>query len=278
MTENDTEKININVTQKQECFSGNHAFLSVGEIIGPGMQRTIFEDTTENHNKVMLNLLAAGGALDVKIRTRGENCDRVISATIPANSIRTFQVEDFKSLEVANNSGANVLFVFNIFKHFCICCNDEGCCEKNCKNECTNDEYNECDKKDTGKAQCFVGNDPAFALGQTVPNNTINRPLFENFTKNHIKIGFTVSSSEPILITIRYREDKDCNRPITISIPANGTRAFQIEDYKSVEVSNSSGANAGVGIVFQNTICICCKDRKHKKCRVDENKCICEHA
>ncbi|MBA9026264.1 hypothetical protein [Peribacillus huizhouensis] len=264
MAENNTEKINIDVTQKQECFSGNHTFFSGFENIGNNTSRTVFEDNTKNHNKVTLVLVSNGGALDIKIKTRGKNCDRVISAIVPATSVRNFLVEDFKSLEVSNNSGVVISFQFGILKEFCICCNDE----------CS---YGDCHKKDQNKnnenAQCFVGNEDFFFF-QPIPGNTLNLPLFENFTKNHSKTNFIIAVTNPIQVIIRTRGEKDCDRPIIATIPTGGTRAFQIEDFKSLEVSNDSAIPSSFTITVQNSICICCKDGKHKKL---EDECESEH-
>ncbi|SCC22595.1 hypothetical protein GA0061096_3223 [Fictibacillus enclensis] len=85
----------------------------------------------------------------------------------------------------------------------------------------------------------------------------VTRPVFEDFTCNHNKILFVIRSDQPLSISIRSRGS--CN-PIQEII--SNQRAFQVEDFESLEITNIGNSPAGVQIDIEKTFCICCKENK----------------
>ncbi|MBA9026268.1 exosporium protein D [Peribacillus huizhouensis] len=115
------------------------------------------------------------------------------------------------------------------------------------------------------KEQCSVETHQSTIPGFTLPANTVNLPIFEDFTKNHNKtyLQLTVGQGPPVEVIIRTRGKKDCDRPITATMPQTTTRAFQVEDFESLVVSNTGGTANSIGVTIIKTFCICCKDKKH---------------
>jgi len=90
--------------------------------------------------------------------------------------------------------------------------------------------------------------------------------VFEDETCNHNKTLITVTSVTPtdvqtdaqtVQVTI---QTKGCDPPLIAVITPFNTRAFQIEDFESLTLTNLSTLPAEVEYSIQKTFCICCAD------------------
>ncbi|MBA9026269.1 hypothetical protein [Peribacillus huizhouensis] len=149
----------------------------------------------------------------------------------------------------------------------------------NKKDHCKKDDRKDRNKKEEEKEievslkqQCTVQNHNFTTGDIPVPANATNLVIFEDFTKNHNKtfLALTAGNNAGVQVTITTREKKHkkdcCHRPITETIPAGGTRVFQVEDFKRLTVSNPTNNATTLRATIQKSFCICCKadqDKKH---------------
>jgi hypothetical protein len=116
-----------------------------------------------------------------------------------------------------------------------------------------------------GSGTNLTGNIP---LTIAVPASATDVNVFEDFTKNHNKTLLQLSAvTTGLIVSIFTRGSR---MPISATIPAGSTRAFQVEDFERLTVSNPSPTTAGTLNVFiQKTFCIGCKEQNknhNKKC------------
>ncbi|ENQ3105929.1 hypothetical protein SAMN04488168_11343 [Bacillus sp. 491mf] len=127
------------------------------------------------------------------------------------------------------------------------------------------DKFNEESLKDESNTpNCFVEN---HIIGSTnspvlvlVPGDTSHQPVLQDFTSNHNKTLLQLTSASlqgedplPLAVTIIT---KSPHNPIT-AIITESTRIFHVENFKSLSVSNTNSAQAGLNIFIQETFCIC---------------------
>ncbi|WP_051404973.1 hypothetical protein [Bacillus cihuensis] len=121
-------------------------------------------------------------------------------------------------------------------------------------------------KKEEKKAHCFVSTHGAAGfetLNFSLPANTTTT-VFEDFTKNHNKTFITLQPNYDITVTIKTRKKHDCHKTIHETVPANGLKVFQVEDFKELVIK--TGANeTNIYLGIQKTFCICCKDENNEK-------------
>ncbi|TXR76958.1 exosporium protein D [Bacillus sp. AR8-1] len=105
--------------------------------IGSNTSKTAFEDFTNNHNEslIQISVLNLFGAIEVTIQTRNSHIP--ITAKLESPETRIFQIEDFQSLTLTNNSLDDQIIDIFIQKTFCIYCNNRNnsCDEYYCKCE-----------------------------------------------------------------------------------------------------------------------------------------------
>ncbi|MFE3893381.1 exosporium protein D [Priestia sp. YIM B13446] len=109
----------------------------------------------------------------------------------------------------------------------------------------------------------LTGNVP---LTIAVPANATDVNVFEDFTKNHNKTLLQLSAvTTGLTVSIFIRGSR---MPISATIPAGATRAFQVENFERLTVSNPSPTTEGTLLVFiQKTFCMGCnnQNKKHNK-------------
>jgi len=250
--------------KKDNCLIETHTVAGSNRpldiIVPANTSRVVFEDSTNNHNKTLLQFHVPGTSAPIVVTIRTRNSRRPITATIATGETRILQVENFESLTVTNNTNTSSNIGIFIQKTFCICCNDH------------NDYYKEQSRSLNQKDNCFIethtiagsgppstGNVP---LDIIVPPNT-SRAVFEDFTSNHNKTLLQVSvpnDSGSIEVTIRTRGS---SRPIIATIVPNEIRIFQVEDFQSLTLTNNSDAFDFIDIFIQKTFCICCNDQNN---------------
>ncbi|GAB1763139.1 exosporium protein D [Priestia sp. SB1] len=117
-----------------------------------------------------------------------------------------------------------------------------------------------------GSGTNLTGNIP---LTIAVPANAIDVTVFEDFTRNHNKTLLQLSAAATgvgvatgLTVSIFVRGSR---LPISATIPAGSTRAFQVENFEKLTVSNPSATTAGTLNVFiQKTFCIGCNSQNKK--------------
>ncbi|PFB71599.1 exosporium protein D [Bacillus anthracis] len=250
--------------QKNNCFiethtvAGSNRMLDI--IVPANTSRVVFEDSTNNHNKTLLQFRVPGTSTPVVVTIRTRNSRILITATITTGETRILQVENFESLTVTNNTNINSDIGVFIQKTFCICCNDH------------NDYYKEQSRSLNQKGNCFIETHTIAASGTPstgnipltiiVPPNT-SRTVFEDFTSNHNKTLLQISvpnDSSSIEVTIRTRGS---SRPISATIVPNEIRIFQVEDFQNLTLTNNSDILDFIDIFIQKTFCICCNDQSN---------------
>ncbi|MCU5105638.1 exosporium protein D [Bacillus cereus] len=252
--------------QKDNCFIETHTLTGSNTTltftVPANTSRTIFEDFTNNHNKTLLEFrnLSTSQPMEVTIRTRKSRIP--ITVTIVAGETRGFQVEDFQSLTLTNNTNINSSISIFIQKTFCICCNNQ--------NDSPNKYYKEQSNSHYQKDNCFIETHTVAGSETTptenapltimVPSDTSRRVL-EDFTNNHNKTLLQISVPEdvfPIEVTIQTRKSPT---PIIATLATNETRVFQVEDFQSLTLTNNTDFLNFIEILIKKTFCICCNDR-----------------
>ncbi|ARJ22118.1 exosporium protein D [Bacillus sp. ISL-8] len=248
--------------KKENCFIETHTIagsnIPIDIVVPANTSRIVFEDSTNNHNKTLLQFHVPGTSAPIVITIRTRNARRPITATIATGETRIFQVENFEGLTVTNNTNTSSDIGIFIQKTFCICCDDQ------------NDYYAEQSHSLNQKSNCFIethtiagsgtsstGNVP---LDIIVPPNS-SRVVFEDLTINHNKTLLQISvpnDSGPIEVTIRTRIS---NTPIIATIVPNETRIFQVEDFQELTLTNNSDSFDFIDIFINKTFCICCNDQ-----------------
>lgn len=76
-------------------------------IVPANTSRVVFEDSTNNHNKTLLQFRVPGTSTPVVVTIRTRNSRIPITATITTGETRILQVENFESLTVTNNTNIN---------------------------------------------------------------------------------------------------------------------------------------------------------------------------
>ncbi|MEJ9227106.1 exosporium protein D [Priestia aryabhattai] len=112
-----------------------------------------------------------------------------------------------------------------------------------------------------GSGTNLTGNIP---LAIAVPANAVDVNVFEDFTKNHNKTLLQLSAvATGLTVSIFVRGSR---LPISATIPAGSTRAFQVENFERLTVSNPSATTAGTLNAFiQKTFCIGCNNQNKKR-------------
>jgi len=226
-------------------------------IFSGATNQVVFEDYTNNHNKTLLTLRSldttgsAAVPLTVTITTR--NPKKTIIETIPGARTRSFQVENLESITVANSAAINGTLGVLMQKTFCISCSGQA------------------DQIDTHT----IDGSETF-LEFPVSTRTTEQVVFQDYTCNHNKTLIQVRSAqlagEPNAVPLPIEINTRSGLEINVVIPALGTRAFQVEDFESLKVSNPGGEAFGqLSVLIQKTFCICCDgntslDCKNKRC------------
>lgn len=251
---------------KDNCFIETHTLTGSNTALNfnvpANTTRTAFEDSTNNHNKTLLDFRIPGTSqpIEVTIRTRSSRIP--ITVTIVAGETRGFQVEDFQSLTLTNNTNINSSIGIFIQKTFCICRNNQ--------NDSRNKYYKEQSNSHYQKDNCFIETHTVAGSGTTptenvpltiiVPPDT-SRRVFEDFTNNHNKTLLQISVPEdvfPIEVTIQTRKS---STPIIATLATNETRVFQVEDFQSLTLTNNTEFINFIEVLIKKTFCICRNDR-----------------
>ncbi|MGY0011358.1 exosporium protein D [Bacillus anthracis] len=251
---------------KDNCFIETHTLTGSNTALNfnvpANTTRTAFEDSTNNHNKTLLDFRIPGTSqpIEVTIRTRSSRIP--ITVTIVAGETRGFQVEDFQSLTLTNNTNINSSIGIFIQKTFCIFCNNQ--------NDSRNKYYKEQSNSHYQKDNCFIETHTVAGSGTTptenvpltiiVPPDT-SRRVFEDFTNNHNKTLLQISVPEdvfPIEVTIQTRKS---STPIIATLATNETRVFQVEDFQSLTLTNNTEFINFIEVLIKKTFCISCNDR-----------------
>ncbi|MGN4808840.1 exosporium protein D [Bacillus cereus group sp. MYBK108-2] len=252
--------------QKDNCFIETHTITGSNTALNfnvpANTTRTAFEDSTNNHNKTLLDFRIPGTSQPIEVTIRTRSSRLPITVTIVAGETRVFQVEDFHSLTLTNNTNINSNIGIFIQKTFCICCNNQ--------NDSRNKYYKEQSNSHYQKNNCFIETHTV-AGSETTP--TENEPLtiivppdtsrrvFEDFTNNHNKTLLQISvpgDAFPIEVTIQTRKS---STPITATLATNETRVFQVEDFQSLTLTNNTEFINFIEVLIKKTFCICCNDR-----------------
>ncbi|HHT7240281.1 MULTISPECIES: exosporium protein D [Bacillus] len=250
--------------QKENCFIETHTIagsnIPLDIIVPANTSRIVFEDSTNNHNKTLLQFHVSGTSAPIVVTIRIRNSHRPITATIATGETRILQVENFESLTLTNNTTTSSDIGIFIQKTFCICCSDR------------NDYYKEQSHSLNQKSNCFIETHTIAGSGTTstgnvpldiiVPPNT-SRAVFEDLTSNHNKTLLQISvpnDSGPIEVTIRTRSS---SIPIIATIVPNEIRIFQVEDFQILTLTNNSDTFDFIDIFIQKTFCICCNDQNN---------------
>lgn len=120
------------------------------------------------------------------------------------------------------------------------------------------DEESLKDKSNT--PDCFVEN---HTIGSTnspvlvlVPEDTSHQSIFQDFTSNHNKTLLQLTSASlqgeeplPLAVTIITQS---LHNPIT-AIITESTKIFEVENFKSLSVSNRHSAQGGLNVFIQKT-------------------------
>ncbi|WP_046959523.1 hypothetical protein [Bacillus wiedmannii] len=126
--------------QKDNCFIKTHTITGSNTALNfnvpANTTRTAFEDFTNNHNKTLIQISVASDVSSIEVTIRTRRSPTPIIATLVPDETRVFQVEDFQSLTLTNNTEILDFIDILIQKTFCICCND--------KNDSYDEYYHEC--------------------------------------------------------------------------------------------------------------------------------------
>ncbi|MEN1936151.1 exosporium protein D [Paenibacillus sp. 102] len=252
--------------QKDNCFIKTHTISGSNSalvfIVPANTSRTAFEDFTNNHNKTLLDFGVPGGSQPIEVTIRTRRSRIPITVTISASENRIFQVEDFQSLTLTNNTNIDSAIGIFIQKTFCICCNNQNDNRKKYYKEQSYSHYQ--------KDNCFIETH-TIAGSDTTPTENVplnifvppgaSRRVFEDCTNNHNKTLLQVSVPDDALaieVIIRTRRSPI---PIIATLITNETRIFQVEDFQSLTLTNNTEFNAFIDILIQKTFCICCNDK-----------------
>ncbi|MGA3599826.1 hypothetical protein [Lysinibacillus agricola] len=113
--------------------------------------------------------------------------------------------------------------------------------------------------------KCFVDTHELFD-NHMLLDGAETEVVFVDETCNHNKTLITVTSeqpsegtggAQPVQVTI---QTKGCDRPLIAVITPSNTRAFQVENFESLTLTNLSSSFAQVEYSIQKTFCICCED------------------
>ncbi|MGG0185317.1 hypothetical protein [Bacillus rhizoplanae] len=116
----------------------------------------------------------------------------------------------------------------------------------------------ECLKDKSNTHNCFFGN---HTIGSTnspvlvlIPGGTSHQPVFQDFTGNQNKTLLQLNSvslkgGDPLPLAVTIILKKPCN-PIT-AIITESTRIFQVENFKSLSVSNLDSAQGGLHVFIK---------------------------
>lgn len=115
-------------------------------------------------------------------------------------------------------------------------------------------------------------------LNIPVSDRTADQVVFEDFTCNHnktmIQVRSTVLPGEPFAVPLTITiSTRHCPRKIIEEIPAGATRAFQVEDFQLLTVSNPYSNAGQLDTLIQKTFCICCGDKKKCEKFHSQDKC-----
>ncbi|HFK1683252.1 MULTISPECIES: exosporium protein D [Bacillus] len=117
---------------------------------------------------------------------------------------------------------------------------------------------------------CFIDTHTIAGFGENLTGNiplTITilpgaaQTIFEDFTENPNSTFLQLSVPQkelPMTVTIRSRNS---NSPITVIIPTDTTRFFQVENFESLTVSTPSSQPGFFSLFIKKTFCICCNDQ-----------------
>ncbi|KAB2451739.1 exosporium protein D [Bacillus sp. CH126_4D] len=251
--------------QKDNCFIETHTITGSNTALNfnvpANTTRTAFEDFTNNHNKTLLDLRIPGTSQPIEVTIRTRSSRLPINVTIVAGETRVFQVEDFHSLTLTNNTNINSNIGIFIQKTFCICCNNQ--------NDYCKKYYNEPSYSHRQKNNCYIETHTIAGLNTTPTENSpltiivppaASRRVFEDFTNNHNKtlIQISVPSDvSSIEVTIRTRRSPT---PIIAILVPGETRVFQVEDFQSLTLTNNTEILDFIDILIRKTFCICCND------------------
>ncbi|EDX67760.1 MULTISPECIES: hypothetical protein [Bacillus] len=121
---------------KDNCFIETHTVagsdttptenVPVTIIVPSDTSRRVFEDLTNNHNKTLLQISVPEDVSPIEVTIQTRSSPTPIIATLATNETRVFQVEDFQSLILTNNTEFLNFIEVLIKKTFCICCNDRN--------------------------------------------------------------------------------------------------------------------------------------------------------
>ncbi|HDR7317523.1 exosporium protein D [Bacillus toyonensis] len=252
--------------QKDNCFIETHTITGSNTALNfnvpANTTRTAFEDFTNNHNKTLLDLRIPGTSQPIEVTIRTRSSRLPITVTIVAGETRVFQVEDFHSLTLTNNTNINSNIGIFIQKTFCICCNNQ--------NDSRNKDYKELSYSHCQKENCYIETHSIAGSNTTPTENSpltiivppgASRRVFEDFTNNHNKtlIQISVPSDvSSIEVTIRTRRS---STPIIATLVPDETRVFQVEDFQSLTLTNNTEILDFIDILIQKTFCICCNDK-----------------
>ncbi|MGA3599825.1 exosporium protein D [Lysinibacillus agricola] len=250
--------------QEIKCFVDTHELSNKRMILSPSATEPIFEDTTCNHNKTLLVLssiqanIAESQPISFTIRLRGSEIPLIV--VVSADNTRLVQVEDFKSLVASNLSeDNNAELEITIQKTFCICC-DTDCADA--------EKYSSFSRLQQ-KGESFIATHTFDEIVRVPPIDAggATEIVFEDFTKNHNKTLLVLKNSDfrGVSITI---QTSTCNTPITADIPRGGLRIFQVENFKSLSLTNPINfASAVLTITGEKTFCINCNSEDNiQKC------------
>ncbi|MEQ3595223.1 exosporium protein D [Bacillus albus] len=252
--------------QKDNCFIKTHTITGSNTALNfnvpANTTRTAFEDFTNNHNKTLLDLRIPGTSQPIEVTIRTRSFRLPITVTLVAGETKVFQVEDFHSLTLTNNTNINSNISIFIQKTFCICCNNQN---DYCKKYYNEPSYSHCQKDN-----CYIETHTIAGSNTTPTENSpltiivpprASRRVFEDFTNNHNKtlIQISVPSDvSSIEVTIRTRRSPT---PIIATLIPDETRVFQVEDFQSLTLTNNTEILDFIDILIQKTFCICCSDK-----------------
>ncbi|WP_242303843.1 hypothetical protein [Bacillus cereus group sp. BfR-BA-01350] len=126
------------------------------------------------------------------------------------------------------------------------------------------------------KKECFISTHIAGGPGENTPLEYLlnagekNVTLYQSYTNTpnnsliQLSVPLSTSPNGPLFISI---ESQAIREPITDVITAGQTKLYEVEDFKSLIVTNGTpNASIFFTLFIQNTFCICCNNDSSSNC------------
>jgi hypothetical protein len=252
---------------KPDCFIAENNFSSLTDQPCNGIPVVIFEDLTNNHNKILINAQTVTPApcrATIIIETRNQIIQRDLDSPIPPNFFSVtplnIQVEDLRRISIVcqGNPGGICRVFYSIQKTFSICCTNGQEEEENCG----------CLNKDKNIGSSFISQHNFNSLVQQ-PCDGSTSLIFEDGTSNHNKtfINVQYGTSAPCQATLVIETDHETIIRELPNFPGFKTFGIQMKDVRRfyVRCQGNPGGFCDLNIFGTKTFCIHTESEKDKK-------------